>query len=115
MLKGILFSLLTSHLEGFVESERVNLLQDSLESNKRLLENLVPVVFCEVADDRNKHGEGLVLVSLKNVKEVVILEEAHGSIRNLKMDSTDAFNDSLEEFEDEMVNLVNFANFKDLL
>lgn len=33
-----------SHLEGFFKSIRINLFQDSLEGNERLLKNLVPVV-----------------------------------------------------------------------
>lgn len=73
------------------------------------------MVVCEINDYRNQHWERLVLVSLEDVEEVVVLEEAHGSIGNLKMDSANASDNSLEEFRDQMFNFVYFANFQDLL
>jgi hypothetical protein len=44
---------------------------------------LVPVVISKINDDWDEHWEGLILVSLENVQEIIILEEAHSSIGNL--------------------------------
>lgn len=41
------------------------------------------MVLCEMDDNRHQHGEGLVLVSLEDVEEVVVLEEAHGTVGHL--------------------------------
>jgi len=75
----------------------------------------MPVVFGEVHDDWHKHREGLVLVRLQDVKEVVVFEETHGSVSDLKVDATNTLDDSLEELVNKVVDLLNFANFKDLL
>jgi hypothetical protein len=115
LLDGVLLLLLRVHLESLVEGEWIDLLQNGLESNKRFLENLVPVVFGEVNDDWHKHGEGLVLVSLQDIKEIVVLEEAHCSVGNLKVDTANAFDDSLEELVDHVANLLDFTHFEDLL
>ena len=73
------------------------------------------MVLCEVDDDRHKHWESFVFVSLENVQKVVIFKEAHRSVSNLKMDSADALNNSLEEFEDTWLNLVHFAHLQHFL
>jgi len=75
----------------------------------------VPVILRQVNDNWHKHWEGLILVGLQDVEEVVVFEEAHGSISYLQMNATDAFHDSLEQFLDQMLNFVDFANFKDFL
>jgi hypothetical protein len=54
------------------------------------------MVIGEVYDYWNEHWEGLVLVGLQDIQEVVIFEEAHGSIGYLQMNTTNASNDSLE-------------------
>jgi len=46
------------------------------------------MILSEVNDDWYKHGEGLVLVCLQDVKEVVILKEAHGTIGYLQVVAT---------------------------
>ena len=43
----------------------------------------MPMVFCELNNDRYEDWESLVLVILKNVEEVVILEEAHRAVSYL--------------------------------
>jgi energy-converting hydrogenase A subunit M len=112
---GVLLLLTWVQLESFVESKRIDFLKDSLKSNQGLLENLVPVVISEVTNDWHKHWEGLLLIGLEDVQEVIILKEAHCSISNLEMDSTNASNNSLEQFVDKMFDLVNFTDLKNLL
>ena len=75
----------------------------------------MPVVLGEVDDDWHEHWEGLLLVGLQNVQEVVVLEEAHGPIGHLQMDATDTSDDSLEQLDDQVLDLVHLADFKDLL
>ena len=82
-----------SKRDSSVEGKRIDFLQDSFKSYQRLLQNLVPMVLSEVDDDRNQHWESFVLISLKDIQEVVVLKEAHCSVGNLEMDSTDAFDD----------------------
>ena len=43
----------------------------------------MPMVLSELNNDRYEDGEGLVFVSLENVEEVVILEEAHRAVSYL--------------------------------
>ena len=73
------------------------------------------MVLSEVDDDRNQHWESFVLISLKDIQEVVVLKEAHGSISNLKMDTTDALDNPLEESWDQMFDLINLTDLKDFL
>ena len=73
------------------------------------------MVFSEVNDDWNKHWESFLFVVLKDIEEVVILEEAHSSIGNLKMDTTNTLNDSLEKFDDKSINLIDFTDFENFL
>ena len=75
----------------------------------------MPVVFSEVHDNGHEHGEGLVLVGLQDVQEIVILEETHRTVSHLQMDTTDALHDTLEETRDQMLDPVDFAHFEDLL
>ena len=114
-LHGVHLLLCGVHLEGLVEGQWIDFLENGLESNERLLEDLVPVVISEVNNDGHKHWEGLLLVSLEDVQEVVVLEEAHGPVSNLEVDTANASHDSLEELVDKVLNLVNFANLKNLL
>lgn len=75
----------------------------------------MPMVFSEVNDDWNQHWESFLFVVLKDIEEVVILEEAHSSIGNLEMDTTNALNDSLEKFDDKSINLIDFTDFENFL
>ena len=79
------------------------------------MENLVPVVVSEVNDDGDEHWESSVLVGLENVQEVVVLEEAHGTVSNLKVIAADGADNTLEKAWNEVLNLLNFADFEDLL
>jgi len=75
----------------------------------------VPVVLSEVYDYRNQHGEGLRLVGLEDVQEIVIFEEAHGAVSNLQVDTTDALYNALEQLRDQGFDLLDLADFEDLL
>ena len=63
----------------------------------------------EVNDDGHEHRERLLLVGLEDVEEVIILEEAHGSIGNLQMDTTNALYDPLEQSWNKVLHLVDLA------
>ena len=56
----------------------------------------MPMVFSELNNDRYEDGESLVFVSLENVEEVVILEEAHRAVSYLQMIPTNAFRYALK-------------------
>ena len=73
------------------------------------------MVFSQVNDHWYQHRECLFLIGFKNIKEIVILEEAHGSVSNLEMDTSNALDDSLEEPWDQMIDLVDLTNLKDFL
>ena len=115
LLDSVDLLLLGIHFERLIKCEWIDLLQDGLECNQGLLKNLMPMVLGQFNDDWNQHWECLLFVSLQDVEEVVILEEAHCSIRNLEMDTTNASNDSLEKSWDQVFNLVNFTYFKNFL
>lgn len=74
-------------LEGSFEGLGVDFLQDCLESVEGLLEDLVPVSLGHVDDDRDEEGEGVALVGLEDVEEVVVFEEAHCPISHLEVKS----------------------------
>ncbi len=59
----------------------------------------------------NEHWECLVLVGPKNVEKVVVLEETHGSVGHLQVDTTDAPHNALEEPRDQMFDFVHFTHF----
>lgn len=75
----------------------------------------MPVIFSEVYDHRHKHGECAILVRLENVKEIVVLEEAHCPISYLKMNPSDTLDNALEKFWNQIFHLVDFAHFEYLL
>ena len=73
------------------------------------------MVLSKVYNDRNKHWESLFLVSLQDIEEVIIFKETHGSISNLKMDTSNTLNNSLEKFWNKMFDFVYFTDFKNFL
>ena len=73
------------------------------------------MVICKIHNNRNKHGESLLLVALQDVEEIVVLEEAHSSVSNLQVDTSDASHDSLEKAGNQVLDLVNFTDFKNFL
>lgn len=75
----------------------------------------MPVVICEIDNHRNKHGEGLVLIGLKDIEEVIVFEEAHGSVSHLQMDASDAAHYPLEELGNEVLHLIDFADLEHFL
>ena len=115
LFDSIYLFLLGVYLQGLVESQRINFLQNCLQSDQRLLQNFMPMVLSKVHDDGHQHGEGLLLVGLEDVKEVIILEEAHGSVGHLQVDSTNALHNPLEQFWDQVFYLVDLTNLQDLL
>ena len=72
----------------------------------------MPVIFGKLNDDWHKHWEGSVFVCLQNVEEIIIFKETHGTISNLQVNTSNAFNNSLEKFWDQSVNFVYFTHFK---
>ena len=103
------------HAESLLESERIYLLENGFEGDERLLKNLVPVLISEFCYHRDKHGEGLVLVGLQNVQEVVVFEEAHCAVGYLQVDTADAAHNSLEEAGNEVFNFIDLAHLQHLL
>ena len=73
------------------------------------------MVFGKVNNNWNQHWECLFLVVLEYIKEVIILEEAHSSIGNLKMDTSNTLNNSLEKFDYELINFIDFTYFENFL
>ena len=83
LLHRVLLLLRGVHTEGLLEGEGVDLLKDRLKGDQGFLQDLVPVLVCQLRDNRDQHREGLVLVGLQDVQEVVILKEAHGPVSDL--------------------------------
>ena len=73
------------------------------------------MVLGQIDDDWHKHWESFFLVSLQDIQEVIVLKEAHSSVRNLEMNATNALDDSLEEPRNEMVNLIDLTNLEHFL
>ena len=48
LLDCILFLLVSIHAECLLESKRINLFQDSFESDQRFLEDLMPMFVCKL-------------------------------------------------------------------
>ena len=96
LLHTELLAHLRLHLHSLFERIWVNLLQDRLQCDQRLLQDLVPVVLSQINDYRHQHRECLVLVSLQDVQEVIVLKEAHGSVCNLQMISSYAFDNAFK-------------------
>lgn len=83
LLHRVLLLLRGVHTEGLLEGEGVDLLKDRLKGDQGFLQDLVPVLVRQLRDNRDQHREGLVLVGLQDVQEVVILKEAHGPVSDL--------------------------------
>jgi hypothetical protein len=78
------------------------------------LENFVPVGFGQSGDDGHQKGEGEIFIGFEDCEEIVIFEEAHGSICNLKMGTRDAFDKSFEEFRNKVFELGDFTHLQNL-
>jgi hypothetical protein len=57
----------------------------------------MPMVLSQINNDWNKHRECLIFVCFEDVKEIIILKEAHCSISNLQVDTSNALYYSFEE------------------
>lgn len=75
----------------------------------------MPVIVCKIDNNRNEHWESLILVSLQDIQEVIVLKETHGSICDLQVDTSNASHYSLEEFRNQMLNFVDFTDFQNFL
>ena len=73
------------------------------------------MVLREVNDDGHEDWEGLVLVGLENIEEVVILEETHGSVSHLQMITTNTLDNTLEEPLNQWFDVLDFADLNNLL
>ena len=56
----------------------------------------MPMILSELNNDRYEDWEGLLFISLEDVKEVVILKEAHRAISYLQVVSANAFRNALK-------------------
>ena len=61
----------------------------------------MPVSVGNLNYDWYQQGECEGFVALKDSQEVIVFEEAHGSVCNLKMGTCNTFDESFEEFWDE--------------
>jgi hypothetical protein len=75
----------------------------------------MPMVFGQIDNDGDQHWECFLLIGFEDVQEVVVFEETHSSISDLKMNATNAFNNSFEKSRNKVFNSINLAHFKDLL
>ena len=75
----------------------------------------MPVILGQVNDDWHQHREGLLLISLKNIEEIVILKETHGSIGNLQVNATNTFYNPLKKTRNQWFDLVYLTNLEYLL
>ena len=97
------------------ESLWINVSQNVSESTERILEHIVPVVFSKVNNDWNQDREGLALVVLEDREEEIVFEEAHSSIRNLQVWTSNGLDQSLEKLFNvwfKLRNVTNIQNFK---
>ena len=75
----------------------------------------MPMVLSELNNNGYEDGEGFFLVSLEDVEEIVILEEAHRAVSYLQVVSSDAFGYALEEAGNQWLNTLNLAHLNNLL
>ena len=75
----------------------------------------MPMVFSEVHNNGHKHWEGFRLVGFEDIQKVVVLEEAHGSVSDLQVDSAYAFDYSSEQFWYQGLYFFYLADFKHFL
>jgi hypothetical protein len=75
----------------------------------------MPMVVSQVYYYWYKHGKGLIFICLQNVEEIIVLKEAHCSISDLQVDTSDTSYDSLEEPWNQVFNFINFTYLKDFL
>ena len=73
------------------------------------------MVVSEVNYHWNQHWESLFFVSFENVEEIVIFKEAHCSISNLQVNSSNASYYSLEQLWNKVLNFVNFTYLQNFL
>ncbi len=64
---------------------------------------------------RHYHWERCLLVHLENIEEVVVLEEAHGTIGDLEMAARNALDYPLEDAGHQDAQLIRLADLQDLL
>jgi hypothetical protein len=67
-----------------------------------------------VNNDRNEQWEGIALVGFEDIQEVVVLEEAHGSIGYFKMNPRNACYQAFEDLGDVGLQVLDFTGLKHL-
>lgn len=72
----------------------------------------MPVGFSEVTNDWNEKGESIRFVSFKDVKEVIIFEETHGSVGYLEMKAWNALDKALKDFRNVRLEFLNLTSLK---
>jgi hypothetical protein len=101
-------------LESLLKGLEVNLLENRLQGVERLLQDLVPVGFSHMADDGYQQREGVGFVGLEDCQEVVIFEEAHGTISHLQVQPRNALHQPLKEFGNVGLQLLHLAGLQHL-
>ena len=81
-----------------------------LEENNMLISEWDSKSTNDTGQDIEKLSSSIELVDFMDQSE-----EAHGSVCNLEMDTSNALDDSLEEPWDQMIDLVDLTNLKDFL
>ena len=114
-LNSVDFLLRRIHFQRFIKGKRINFFKDGLKRDKGFLQNLVPMIFSQVDNDGDQHWECLLFIGFEDVQKVVVFEETHSSISDLKMNATDTFNNSFKKSRNKVFNSINLAHFKDLL
>jgi len=56
----------------------------------------MPMSLSHVADHWNQQRESIALVGLENCEEIVVFEEAHSSVSNLKVKTSNTLYQSFE-------------------
>jgi len=69
----------------------------------------------KVNNDGYEHWECSIFIGLQNIEEVIVFEETHGSVGNLQMDASNAFDNSFEKLRYEIGYFVNLTDLEDLL
>lgn len=71
----------------------------------------MPMSFSQVTNDWYQQWESVRFVCFENVKEIIVFEEAHGSISDLQVETGNALNKSLENFRNVWLKFLNFTSF----
>lgn len=62
----------------------------------------MPMGFSQGGNHRDEKRECEILVCFKNREEIIVLEEAHSTICDLKVGTSNTFNESFKKFRNEV-------------